>query len=158
LIDIYAVLRYNKFDFLFFGIIWKLRKGKGIFMERNDSVVLRETKYIMTFVAVLSILMQTVFAVIGKWDYTVLLGNILSGTFAVLNFFLMGKSVEKAVSLEEKEAKSTIKTSQSLRQLMLLVVAAVGALVPVFNIWATIVPLLFPRIAVSLRPLFGNNK
>ena len=102
--------------------------------------------------------MQVVFILIRKWDYTVLLGNLLSGFFAVLNFLLMGMTVEKAVEKEEKEAKALIKTSQSLRQLMLLAAVAIGALLPVFNIWASVIPLIFPRISISIRPFIGKNK
>ena len=34
--------------------------------------------------------MQAAFLVSGFWDYTVLLGNLLSAAAAVLNFFLLG--------------------------------------------------------------------
>ena len=125
-------------------------------MEKNGQVVVKETIYIAKIVVILSLLTNVVFLCCGIWDYTVLLGNILSASFAVLNFYLMGKSVQKAVTKDEKEARSIIKTSQSMRQIMLLAVVAIGALVPIFSIWTTIIPLLFPRIAVAIRPLFGN--
>ena len=126
-------------------------------MTQSNSAVIRETKYILFFTLALSIPMQAIFIVLKSWDITVLLGNILSGGFAVLNFYLMGKAVEKAVSKDEKEARAIIKKSQSLRQLMLFVVVGIGALVPIFNIWTSVIPLLFPRIAIALRPLFGNK-
>lgn len=126
-------------------------------MTNSNSAVIRETKYILFFTLALSIPMQAIFIVLKNWDVTVLLGNLLSGGFAVLNFYLMGKTVEKAVQKEEKEARVIIRKSQSLRQLMLFVVVGIGALVPIFNIWTSIIPLLFPRIAIALRPLFGNK-
>ena len=126
-------------------------------MTNSNSAVIRETKYILFFTLALSIPMQAIFIVLKIWDVTVLLGNLLSGGFAVLNFYLMGKTVEKAVQKEEKEARVIIRRSQSLRQLMLFVVVGIGALVPIFNIWTSIIPLLFPRIAIALRPLFGNK-
>lgn len=126
-------------------------------MTQSNSAVIRETKYILFFTLALSIPMQAIFIVLKSWDITVLLGNLLSGGFAVLNFYLMGKAVEKAVSKDEKEARAIIKKSQSLRQLMLFVVVGIGALVPIFNIWTSVIPLLFPRIAIALRPLFGNK-
>ena len=126
-------------------------------MTNSNSAVIRETKYILFFTLALSIPMQAIFIVLKNWDVTVLLGNLLSGGFAVLNFYLMGKTVEKAVQKEEKEARAIVRKSQSLRQLMLFVVVGTGALVPIFNIWASVIPLLFPRIAIALRPLFGNK-
>ncbi len=44
-----------------------------------DAIVRRETIYIAVWVGILSLLMEAVFLIIGKWDYTVLLGNLLSG-------------------------------------------------------------------------------
>ena len=71
-------------------------------MAKVDKVVLKETKYIALWVIIFSLIMEAVFLIINKWDYTVLLGNLLSGAVGVLNFFLMGLGVQKAVMQEEK--------------------------------------------------------
>ena len=126
-------------------------------MEKIDAVVLKETKYIGTWVLIFSALMQAVFLVIGKWDYTVLLGNLLSGFFAVLNFLLMGITVQRALGREEKEARTMVKVSQMYRNFMILVVTAVGVLLSCFNTVAVIVPVVFPRIAVAMHPLFDKK-
>ena len=81
-------------------------------MKKIDAVVIKETKYIGLWTLVLSLLMQAVFLVIGRWDYTVLLGNLLSGAAAILNFLLMGITVQRALGKEEAEAKTFIKMSQ----------------------------------------------
>ena len=120
-------------------------------MEKTDKTVLKETKYIAVSTLILSALLQAVFLLLQKWDITVLLGNLLGGGFAVLNFFLMGRTVQKAVLQEEKEAKSTMKVSQLYRNLMLIIVAVVGITVSVFNSFAVVIPLFFPRIAIALR-------
>ncbi len=126
-------------------------------MKKIDRTVLRETVYIATVSFILSLLMQSVFLCIGKWHYTVLLGNALGFITVVANFLLMGITVQKAVLKEEKEAKYLMKRSQSLRFLLLFAVALVGYLVPVFNIIAVVIPYLFPRVAVALRPLFNKK-
>jgi len=123
-------------------------------MGNIDKVVIKETKYIAVITIILSALMQSVFLVIGKWTYKCLLGNVLGAFAAVLNFLLMGITVQKAVVKEEKEAKNLMKASQSLRLFMMLLFALVGYLVPAFNLLAVIIPYLFPRIAIVLRPLF----
>lgn len=127
-------------------------------MGQTDAVVMKETKYIGMWVLIFSALLQSVFLVIGKWHYSVLLGNLLSGFFAVLNFFLMGKTVQKALGKDEKEARTMVKVSQTYRNLMILVVTAVGVLVPVFNTVAVIVPVFFPRIAIAIRPFFNKER
>jgi len=126
-------------------------------MKKVDKTVLNETKYIALWVFLFSILMQAVFLVIGKWDYAVLFGNLLSATFAVINFFLMGITVQNAVVKEEKDAKTTMKVSQMYRTLMILVVTVIGVALPCFNTVAVIVPVFFPRIAIAMRPLFDKK-
>ncbi|MBE6730369.1 MAG: hypothetical protein E7564_01620 [Ruminococcaceae bacterium] len=127
-------------------------------MAKIDKVVLKETKYIALWVIIFSLIMEAVFLIINKWDYTVLLGNLLSATVGVLNFFLMGLGVQKAVMQEEKEAKQTMKVSNLMRTFLLFVAAVIGVTVSVFNNWAVIIPLFFPRVAILLRPLFDKRK
>ncbi|MCI8388824.1 MAG: hypothetical protein HFE63_10235 [Clostridiales bacterium] len=125
-------------------------------MKKIDPAVKRETIYVTSCVVILSLIMQAVFLIIGKWDYTVLLGNLLSGGVAVLNFFLMGLTVQSAVELEEKEARNRMKTSMSLRMVLLVITAALGVGLPCFSIITSLVPLFFVRIAVAVRPLFNK--
>ena len=123
-----------------------------------DSTVKRETRYIALMAIALSLLMELVFIVIGQWSYKVLLGNILGAGVAVLNFFLMGLTVQNAVLLEEKEARDKMKLSMTLRSFLLMLTAVLGVVVQVFNAPATIIPLFFVRIAVALRPVFIKDK
>ena len=127
-------------------------------MKKIDETVLRETRYIALWVLIFSVLTQAVFLIIGKWDYTVLLGNILSASVAVINFLLMGISVQNAVGKEEKDARTVMKISQLYRNLLLLGTAILGMVLACFNSWTVIIPLFFPRIAISIRPLFDKKK
>ena len=126
-------------------------------MKKIDPTILRETAYITVFTAIFSMLMQSVFLIIQKWDYTVLLGNLLGIVAVALNFFLMGLTVQNAVAKEEKEAKNLMKLSQSGRLFMMFAFALIGYLVPVFNAIAVVIPFLFPRIAIMFRPLFNKR-
>ncbi len=123
-------------------------------MQRIEPVVWKETKYIALWVLVFSVLMQGVFLVIGAWDITVLFGNLLTGVAVILNFFAMAVTIQHAVQKEPKEAKQTMNTSKALRMLGLAVVVILGVSFPAaFALWAVLPPLLFPRLAIALRPL-----
>ena len=126
-------------------------------MAKLNGIVKKETIYITAWVIILSVLMQSIFLIIGAWDYKVLLGNILSASGAVVNFLLLGITVQKAVLKDKDGAKKLIKFSQTMRLLLMVVIAVISATVPVFNIWAGIIPLLFPRIAILIRPLFNKK-
>ncbi len=127
-------------------------------MKKIDATIIKETKYIALIVFIFSMLMQSVVLIAGIWDITFLFGNILGFLAAVGNFFLMGLTVQKALTKDEDDAKKLVKLSQSLRLLMLLAVAVVAYLLgSIFNIFSVIIPFLFPRIAVMLRPIFEKR-
>ncbi|MGN0789349.1 MAG: ATP synthase subunit I [Christensenellales bacterium] len=122
-----------------------------------DKTIYKETAYIAIWTLIFSVLMNAVFLVVKKWDLTVLWGNLLSLAVGVLNFFLLGVTVQKALAYDEKKAKNALKLSQSLRLLMTFVIAVVGVVLKCFNPVAVLVPLLFPRIAIAMRPLFDKK-
>ncbi len=126
-------------------------------MEKINPTVMKETKYILKWSIVLSVLLQAVFLVVQKWDYTVLLGSILSIIAGTGNFFLMGLTVQKAVKKSESEAKGFIKISQTYRMLLLIIFVVMGVIVPCFNMWAVVIGLLFPRIAIFIRPFTDKS-
>lgn len=125
--------------------------------NKIDKVVLQETAYIAVWTLILSAVMQAVFLVISKWDYTVILGNLLGAAANLLNFFLMALTVQKALEKEEKEAKQAMKLSHSMRMLMLFVMALLGILLPCFNTIATVIPFFFTRIAIMFRQFFKSK-
>ena len=89
--------------------------------------------------------------------YKIPLGNLLGGVAAILNFFLMGWTIQRAVGLDEKAASAKLKLSQLLRMLMLIVICCLGIALDCFHTVAVIVPLFFPRIGVAFRPLFDKK-
>lgn len=126
-------------------------------MLKVDKTVLKETKYIAAVTVILSVLLQAVFLIIHKWNYTVLLGNVLGAAAATGNFFLMGITVQRAVKLDEKEAKTLMKSSQTLRNFGLFVIGMIGVLLSVFNTVTVLVPLFFPRFAILLKPFVDKS-
>ncbi len=116
-----------------------------------DHTIRKNTRYIVLVVLILTVLMEAVFLIIGKWDITVLFGGLLGAVTAVVNFFLMALGVQKSLEKEEKDAKAGMKVSHSLRMVMLVVVCAIAALLPgVFNLAAVVIPLLFPSVGARL--------
>ena len=124
-------------------------------MKKIDSVVLRETAFVAVGTALLCVLMNAVFLVIGKWDLKVLFGPLLGYAVSVLNFFLMGLSVQGSLGKEEKDIKTRMRVSLILRELLLLAVAlAAYFLKGVFNIIPLVITYVFPRIVITFRPRF----
>ncbi len=127
-------------------------------MIKVNDTIKRETEYIAYFCLALSVIMQLVFVFLKKWDYTVIIGNLLSYSLAVLNFYFMGITVQKAVAMDENDAKKLMKSSQTIRNAVLFLGLVIGVVTPCFDTVAVIVPVFFPRIAVSFRPLIKVKK
>ncbi len=124
-----------------------------------QQTVKRETLHIAAGTLAFSILMNLIFLLLNKWDMTVLWGTLLGGGFAVVNFFLLGISVQKmAAETSEKRGKLVLQLSYSLRMLATVAVAALGILLPCFSWAATIIPLLFPRLTIFAMQILGVYK
>lgn len=128
-------------------------------MAKLDPVVKKETAYVAAWVAAGVLMIQGVCLMVGWWNLSVLLGGLLGGATAIGNFLLMCRMVQKAVTQTEKQAKNTVKLSQGLRLMMQGLILVLAACLPsVFNIWATAIPLLVPRIGISIRELRKAKK
>ncbi len=131
-------------------------------MVKPDKTVRQNTLYIAAVTAVFSVLMQAIFLIAGHWDLTVLFGNLLGWATGVANFFLLGLTVQSAVTKEEKQAKSFMKLSQTLRTFGILLVMVIGIVInrffDVFHLVAMLIPLLFPRIAIALYTVFHRKE
>lgn len=126
-----------------------------------QKAVVEETRRIAIGTAIGTLIMLAVFAAIRRFDYTVALGALLGYVAAVLNFFLLSVTVQKAagdIRGEEEErvkrGKRLIQSSYSLRRLFQGVVIVVALLVPCFNWVATVIELLLPTASIYVRQLF----
>lgn len=120
-------------------------------MKKIDPAVLRETTFVAVSVLVFSILLQGLFLLLGQWNYTVLLGSLLGAFTATLNFFLMALSVQNALERDKTKAAQYLRFSQSGRMLMQGAALVLAGVLPCFNLWAAIAPLLVPTVAVRIR-------
>ena len=126
-------------------------------MPNVSDAVRRETAWVAAWTAGLTLVMHIVFVIIGKWDTGVLLGSLLGCAVAVGCFFWLGMTVQKAVGKPEKQAKGILQRSMFLRLLVQGGALAAGFAVVWLNGWAVMIPLLFPQIAVRLRPLWKKG-
>lgn len=123
-----------------------------------QKAIWQETRNIALGVVALSAVMQAVFFLIGKWDMTVLWGNLLGGVYAVLNFFILGLTVQKvAADADEKRGKNLMQFSYSTRMFFTMVVVFLGISVPLFHWVAVFAPQLFPRITIFFMGVKGQH-
>ena len=122
---------------------------------KPDSAVRRETARVAAGVFALVAVMLIVFAVIGKFSVPVLLGGLYTGLLTVINFFIMGLTVQgvtnRAAERERSEQeladltiemKNRMKLSYNIRMIALfaLLVLGWGSGVMAYIICALVLP------------------
>ena len=138
-----------------------------------------ETVRIAMGTAFFSLVMLLVFALLDRLDVTVVLGTLWGAGAAILNFFLMALSVQRAaesmngVTLppepldengdpdpdappqppapEVQRAKHRMQLSYTGRMLLLVAVAIVALTAPCFHPVAAALALLFPRLVIFIQ-------
>ena len=128
-------------------------------MKLNETVK-KETAFVLGFTVVLCAILQSLYLILGFFSVRALIGTGISWLLAGVNFLLTAITVQRAVEGSEENAQKRIKASQSLRSVMILAVLVVSVLllgqdIPV--ILALVIPLLFPRIAATVRMLRLNS-
>ena len=105
--------------------------------------------------------MTGIFALLGSFDTTVLLGGIVGGIVAVANFFAMAITVnlaaDKAQNQDVKGGQATIKASYILRLLVMALVLFAFAKSGLCNAIALVVPLIFVRITLTVAEFFRRK-
>lgn len=127
-------------------------------MAKLDPVVKKETAYAALWVAALSFVMEAVFLVIGRWTPAVLTGNLIGGCAAVVNYLLLAVTVARAVSGPADRAALKLRASMTARLLGQAAVCAAAIGLLHTNVYATVLPLLFPRIGISFRQAIDRRK
>lgn len=136
-------------------------------MGKISPALKKEFRRIGIGTAALVFVMWAVFGVLHRFfpdsvpfDYTVILGGLVCGAIAVLNFFLMGLTVQRITATDDEEAaRKMMKLSQSRRYLMVFGWGIIALLVPAFNPVAGLVPLLFPGIVIkTVYPFILKNE
>ncbi len=102
-----------------------------------------------------------IFALLGSYDTTVLLGGIVGGVMTVLNFFVMALFVniaaDKAVGQNPAGGKATIRASFIGRMAVLFLVLFAFAKSGLCNPIALVVPLIFSRFTLTLAEYFRKK-
>lgn len=156
-------------------------------MLKVQSAVKKETLRIAAGTILLSALMLLIFVIVGYFDLTVLWGALLGTAVTILNFFLLGLSVQRAsekmkdvhfpsyeeadAELKDGEEEPPVPESPEMTQAkrgmqlaytgrMLLVVATgiVALAVEGVNPIAALVPFLFPRIIIFIYGIFHKEE
>ncbi|MEG0571323.1 MAG: ATP synthase subunit I [Oscillospiraceae bacterium] len=109
-------------------------------------IIFDELKKIIICLAVLCSLCIVVAAAMNKLDYTCFLGLLLGSVFMVLNFALLGTTIEKAIIKTPKSAKRFMILHYSLRFILTGIIIFIGFKADYLNGICVCVPLFAPKL------------
>lgn len=123
--------------------------------KKND-IITQEMRsllpYFLVVNAVYFMIVLVLFFALG-FDYTLLTGAVYGNIICVLNFYVLGITAQIAVKKNAKAAQTYMNTMYCIRYLGLFAAMSVAALVPFINLFTAIIPLLFPKIVITIRAM-----
>lgn len=120
--------------------------------------VFQETAVIAIGQVICVCAMYGIYALLGQFDTTVLVGGIVGAALAILNFFFMAiganLAADKAVEQNVKGGQALIRSSYLLRLVVLFIVLYAFAKSGLCNVIAMVLPLVFVRPIITVAEFF----
>lgn len=127
----------------------------------SRKIVFHETAIILIGQVICIGIMFGVFALLSKFDRSVVLGGVVGGLLATLNFFFMAICLDLAADKAEKQdvkgGQALTHISYFVRLLVLAVVIFACLKSGYFNIFALLLPLLFVRPTLTIAEFFRKS-
>lgn len=127
----------------------------------SRKLVCRETGIIAIGVAVCSAIMLAVFALLGRFDNTVLLGGVIGSLMAILNFFFMAMNAtmaaDRAVKQDVKKGKALVQASYMIRLAVIFLILYACVKSGLCNAFACVLPMVFVRPVITVAEFFRKS-
>ena len=126
-----------------------------------DKSVRAELWYVAAGLIVCGAVLCAVYALIGKFDYTVPLGALWGSVFAFLRMYLLARRVQAVAACGEAEkelAQKRLRSSYFIRMLILVAAVVAGIALPFLNYIAALVPFLVPQPVMMLRKAIVSRR
>ncbi len=127
----------------------------------SRKIVYKETAIVAAGEVIGTALMLGVFALLDRFDLSVLLGGVVGCLLTVGNFFFMAVvatlAADRAENQDVEGGKKLLKASQNYRFLAVGVILLVCAISKKFNLIALVVPLLLVRPVLLLAEFFRKK-
>ena len=121
--------------------------------------VKKETTHIALGTSIGVVIMLIVFAVLHRFNAGVLVSALIGGALAVINFFMLGITVQKiSDGQSEERGRKWMQFSYNMRMLVMVVWLIIAITVPFLNWVAAAVPMLMPRLTIGVMQITGMYK
>ena len=130
-------------------------------MIESRKIVLKETAIIAIGEVICVAAMCGVYALLGKFSLSVLLGGLVGLVIATGNFFALALvatlAADRAEAQDPEGGKKLMKSSYPIRLLVMAGLLILCAKSGVFDVLALVLPLLFVRPVITLAEFFRKK-
>ena len=130
-------------------------------MTDSRKLVLNETAVIAIGELICVALMCGIYALLGKFDLSVLLGGLIGFLVAIGNFFALAVvatlAADKAESGDPVSGQKLMKSSYPIRLLVMAGVLILCAKSGAFDVLSLVLPLLFVRPILTITEFFKKK-
>lgn len=123
--------------------------------------IFRETGRLLLGQLLCCAAMNGVFALLGYWDLSVLLGSIVGGLLSTANFFAMAViadlAADKAEAQDVAGGQALLKGSYLGRTVVLFVILFAFAKSGLCNVFALVIPLVFNQPIITFGEFFRKK-
>ena len=130
-------------------------------MTESRKLVFKETAIIAVGEVICVALMCVVYAIIGKFQVSVLLGGLVGLVLATGNFFFLAVvatlAADRAQAQDVAGGQKLMKSSYPIRLLVLAGLLILCAKSGVFDVLALVLPLLFVRPILTIAEFFRKK-
>ena len=130
-------------------------------MTESRKLVLKETALVAAGEILCVALMCGVYALLGKFSGSVILGGLVGLVVAVGNFFFMAVAAtlaaDKAEAQDVEGGKKMMKASYPVRMLVMAAVLFICGKSGYFDILALVLPLVFVRPILTIAEFFRKK-
>lgn len=124
----------------------------------SRKIVFQETGIVLLGEIVCTALMCAVFALLDKFNLSVLYGGLIGLALATGNFFFMALSTsmaaDKAQSQDVKGGQVMVRSSYTLRLVVMFIILFACGKSGLFNAFSLVLPLLFVRPTITVAEFF----
>ena len=130
-------------------------------MTDSRKLVLKETAIVALGEAICVALMCGVYALLGKFDLSVVLGGMVGLLVATGNFFFLAViatlAADRAENQDVEGGQKLMRSSYPIRLLAMALVLILCAKSGVFDVIALVLPLAFVRIILTIAEFFRKK-
>lgn len=119
--------------------------------------VIEEIKFLSLGIIICSVIMQVVFLLLGRYDYTVFIGSLVGAAAAIGNFVLLALTLQSALGDEEENVKKRVSASYNGRMILQVIVLGLSMVLPFINWVPVVITLLLPSWILKLRTAYKTK-